>query len=89
MDPPGYEGSIDALIENASNGKLGEDDRALEETIPMMTEPAHGTIAFHGMIPDLNLGPDFVWGIGPNSVVSEAVEAIRDTWKSYVDAANK
>ena len=37
----------------------------------------------------MNIGPDFVWNIGPNAVVSEQVEAIRDTWKSYIDDANK
>ncbi len=65
------------------------DSRACEETIPMMSEANHGTIAFHGMIPNLDLGPDFVWGVGPNTVVSEAQEAIADTWKKYVDDANK
>ncbi|MCR5503061.1 MAG: hypothetical protein K6F53_08630 [Lachnospiraceae bacterium] len=55
----------------------------------MMSEANHGTIAFHGMIPNLDLGPDFVWGVGPNTVVSEAQEAIADTWKKYVDDANK
>ena len=55
----------------------------------MMSESTHGTIAHHGLIPDLDLGPQFVWNIGPNSVVSEQVEAIRDTWKGYVDAANQ
>ena len=85
-DPVGYEG-YNAIPARAREGAF--DSRACDETIPMMSEPAHGTIAYHGMIPNLNLGPDFVWGIGPNTVVSEAVEAIRDTWKSYVDDANK
>ena len=53
----------------------------------MMTEK--GTIAYHGMVPNLSLGSDFVWNIGPGAVVSEHVEAIRDTWKAYVDDANK
>jgi maltose-binding protein MalE len=72
-------------LSTARNGIF--DERAVDETITMMTEK--GTIAFHGMIPNLSLGSDFVWNIGPNSVVSEQVEAIRDTWKSYVDEANK
>ncbi|MDC7294345.1 MULTISPECIES: ABC transporter substrate-binding protein [unclassified Butyrivibrio] len=72
-------------LSTARNGKF--DERAVDETITMMTEK--GTVAYHGMVPNLNLGSDFVWNIGPGAVVSEQVEAIRDTWKSYVDEANK
>ena len=71
-------------LSTARNGKF--DERAVDETITMMTEK--GTIAYHGMVPNLSLGSDFVWNIGPNCVVSEQVEAIRDTWKAYVDEAN-
>ena len=85
-DPVGYEG-YNAGLATARSGIF--DQRAVDETIVMMSEPEHGTVAFHGLIPNLDLGPDFVWGIGPNSVVSEAQEAIRDTWKAYVDEANK
>lgn len=84
-DPvPGYEDYVD--LSAAREGIF--DFRALDETIPMMMEGEHGTIAFHGMIPNLNLGPDFVWSIGPGAVVSEQVEAIRNTWQAYVAAAN-
>ncbi|MBP3197448.1 MAG: extracellular solute-binding protein [Butyrivibrio sp.] len=72
-------------LSTARNGKF--DERAVDETIQMMTEK--GTVAYHGMVPNLNLGSDFVWNIGPGAVVSEQVEAIRDTWKAYVDEANK
>ena len=65
------------------------DSRAVDETIVMMMSEDHGTVAFHGLIPQLDLGPQFVWGIGPNADVAAAQEAIRDTWKSYIDDANK
>ena len=52
----------------------------------MLTEK--GMITYHGLIPNLNLGPDLTWGIAPGSVVSEKIDAIRDTWKSYIGAAN-
>ena len=71
-------------LSTARNGVF--DERAVDETVTMMTEK--GTIAYHGMIPNLSLGSDFVWNIGPGVVVSEQVEAIRDTWKAYVDEAN-
>ena len=62
------------------------DTRAVDETAKMLTEK--GMITYHGLIPNLNLGPDLTWGIAPGTVVSEKIDAIRDTWKSYIDAAN-
>ncbi len=85
-NPPAAEYvDYNGYLSTARNGKF--DERAVDETIVMMTEK--GTVAFHGMVPNLSLGSDFVWGITGDTVVSEAVEAIRDTWKSYVDEANK
>ena len=83
--PIGYEDYMD--LSNAAAGIF--DMRAIDETIPMMMEEEHGTISYHGLIPQMDIGPDFVWNIAPGSVVSEQVEAIRDTWKAYIDAANK
>ena len=54
----------------------------------MMSEPAHGMITYGGMIPDLQTGPDLIWGINGDAKVSEAVDAIVDSWQAYVDAAN-
>ena len=84
--PEGYE-DYNGNISTARNGLF--DSRAVDETITMMTQPEHGTIAFHGMIPNMDIGPDFIWNITPGCVVSEQVEAIRDTWKAYIDDANK
>ena len=83
--PAGYEDYMD--LSAAAAGIF--DMRAIDETIPMMMEEDHGTIAYHGLIPNLSLGEQFVWNIAPGAVVSEQVEAIRDTWKAYVDEANK
>lgn len=85
-EPAGYE-DYNSIPSTARNGVF--DSRSVDETVVMMSEEEHGTVAFHGMIPNLNLGPDFVWGITPNCVVSEKVEAIRETWKAYIDDANK
>lgn len=81
-DVPGYEDWLD--LSNVYSGM--RDTRAVEETYKSMTEK--GIIAYQGLVPNLNLGPDFTWGFGPGSVVSESVEAIRDTWKAYIDEAN-
>ena len=83
--PAGYEDYMD--LSNARAGIF--DFEAVDETIPMMMEEEHGTIAYHGLIPQMDIGPQLVWNIAPGAVVSEQVEAIRDTWKAYIEAANK
>ncbi len=82
--PMGYE-DYNGYLSTARNGVF--DSRAVDETITMMTDK--GMVAYHAMVPNLSLGSDFVWNIAPGAVVSEQVEAIRDTWKAYVDDANK
>ena len=83
---PGYE-DYNGYVVTAKNSIV--DERAQDETIPMMSEPEHGTVTYHAVIPDMNAGPEFIWAIGPNADVAAAQEAIRDTWKAYIDAANK
>ena len=82
-NPPGYEDYVNYAHVYAG----ARDTRAVDETFAMMTEK--GVISYQGVIPSLDFGPDFIWGFGKGVVVSEAVEGIRDTWKSYVDAANQ
>ncbi|MBR1440605.1 MAG: extracellular solute-binding protein [Lachnospiraceae bacterium] len=84
--PEGYE-DYNGYLSTARNGIF--DSRAVDETGTRMSDAKYGTIAFHGMIPNMSIGSDFVWNITPNCVVSEQVEKIRDTWKSYIDDANK
>jgi hypothetical protein len=83
---PGYE-DYNGYVVTAQNSIV--DERAQDETIPMMSEPEHGTVTYHAVIPDMQAGPEFIWAIGPNADVAAAQEAIRDTWKAYIDAANK
>ena len=80
---PGYE-DYDPQIENYM--KDCPDLRAVQETCVMQTQ--QGMISYAGVVPNVNLGPDIVWSIAPGAVVSEKVEAIRDTWKAYIDEAN-
>ena len=82
-DVPGYE-----AYQNWAHVYAGaRDTRSVDETFAAMV--TNGVIAYQGVLPSLDLGPDFTWGFGPGAVVSERVEAIRETWKSYVDAANQ
>ncbi|MCQ2493723.1 MAG: extracellular solute-binding protein [Lachnospiraceae bacterium] len=66
----------------------GFDLRAVNETIVPMMSTDHGIIAYHGIIPSLDLGPDFVWSIGWWTTVSEEIEKISQTWQTYIDEAN-
>lgn len=84
--PPEIE-EENSIVSRARSGIF--DQRALDETLPMMSDPAHGFVTYAGMIPDLQTGPDLIWGINGDAKVSEAVDAIVDSWQAYVDAANK
>ena len=55
----------------------------------MMSEPAHGTVAYHSIIPNLQSGPELTWSITPGADVAALTEAIAGTWKAYIDEANK
>ena len=65
------------------------DTRSVDETITMMSEPAHGTVAYHAIIPNLQSGPELTWSITPGADVAALTEAIAETWKAYIDEANK
>lgn len=82
-DPAGYEG-YNGYLSTARAGVF--DSRAVDETITMMAEK--GTVAYHGLIPNLTTGEQLTWSIVPNAVVSELVEAIGATWQAYIDDAN-
>ena len=66
--------------------KAAPDLRIAEETCAMQTEK--GMVTWGGVVPNVNMGPDLIWNITAGAVVSEKVEAIRDTWKAYIDDAN-
>lgn len=85
-DVPGYEG-YNGYLSTARAGKF--DSRAVDETIAMMSENEHGTVAFHDIIPNLQSGPELTWSIAPNADVAALTEAIASTWQAYVEEANK
>ena len=49
----------------------------------------NGMITYHNMIPGLQLGADVIWGISKDSTPAQQAEAIRNTWASYLEEANK
>ena len=83
--PAGYEEDY-SDTSNYLDGKF--DLRSVNETIIPMSTNEHGIITFHGIIPNLDLGPDLTWNIYPGADVSAAIEKISQTWQTYVDEAN-
>ncbi|MCR5594943.1 MAG: extracellular solute-binding protein [Lachnospiraceae bacterium] len=83
--PPGYE-DYNNYLSNWENGAF--DSRCINEVLPMLQTPEHGTVQYHGTVPQLQIGPDLTWNFSSTSVVSELVDGIRDTWKGYIDDAN-
>ena len=65
------------------------DMRALDETLPMMCEAAHGMVGYEAVIPELELGPQLTWSINGNSNVSLLVREAAAYWKTLVDQANR
>lgn len=84
-EPAGYE-DYNSYLATARSGIF--DSRSVDETIAMMSESEHGTVSYHGLIPNLQLGSQLTYSIGPNAVISELVESIGATWKAYIDDAN-
>lgn len=63
------------------------DTESVELTISRLMK--NGMITYHNMIPGLQLGADVVWGISKDSTPAQQAEAIRNTWASYLEEANK
>ena len=63
------------------------DTESVELTIARMKE--NGRVTYHTMIPGLDLGPDVIWGISKDNTPAQKAEAIRNTWASYLEEANK
>jgi|GEM_PF-2469753 len=55
----------------------------------------NGIVTYHNMIPNLQLGADLLWSLGyadesgEVATPAQRAEALRATWNSYIDAANK
>lgn len=84
-DVPGYEGYLDL----GQYRNYNFDSRAVDETCTMMT--SKGMVTYHGLIPNLDMGEPFSWKFGKtaNTVVSEVLDGVRDSYKAYIDEANK
>jgi hypothetical protein len=85
-DPvPDWEDYNAVLVDARLNGNF--DDRAKNETIPMMVSSEHGTVTYHGIIPDLDV-TQLLWHINENEDLSAVIEGFRDQWKEIISKAN-
>lgn len=85
-DIPGFEG-YNGQISRARSGNISS--RGCDETVPMMCEAEHGIISYTGMVPGLEAGPTLIWNIGPGADVSSEVDKAAESWKTYINDANK
>lgn len=84
-DPvPGYEDYNNWEVTAASGNR---DERTCSETVPMIS--THGGIAYHGVVPNMDLGEGFLWAIGPGADVSSVIDGVRDKYKAYINEANQ
>ena len=74
-------------IERAYKGNF--DQRAQNETLPMMSDPKRGTVTYHSMIPGFEIGPAITWNIEPGANVEDIIEASKETAKEAIANANK
>ena len=82
---PGYEDEEDWKTDMYAQFP---DSRAVDETVAMMKDPAHGTTWVNDLIPGLNTG-DIAWkAYDHNQTAAELVDACWDTWNAYIDEAN-
>lgn len=63
------------------------DTEAVDLTIARLVE--NGRVTYHTLISGLDLGPDLFWAINKDNTPAQQAEAIRNTWASYLEEANK
>ena len=62
------------------------DTESVDETIATMVDS--GVPLFEKAINGIDMGPDLYWGISKDNTPAQQAEAIRNTWKAYIDTAN-
>ncbi len=82
-DVPGYE---DYEGWKAGYYAKFRDTESVDQTLEIMVN--NGMITFDGIIPEMQRGSDFIWGLSATTVVSEAIDSVSEYWKGLVDAAN-
>lgn len=81
---PGYEDYDASLSTYYQNFR---DTESVDLTIKRLN--SKGMVTYHTFIPNLSMGSDLYWKINKDNTPAQQAEAIRNTWASYIDEANK
>lgn len=81
---PGYE---DYEGWKAQAYKNFKDTESVDLTSSRMMK--NGRVTYHTLISGLDLGPDLYWKLNADNTPAQQAEAIRNTWASYLEEANK
>jgi hypothetical protein len=84
-DPAGYEG-YNGYISNCRSGIY--DERACDETIPLMASVGHGFVNFAGMVPELDVNNGFIWSVNGDNAISSLIDEKREYFQTTIDKAN-
>ncbi len=76
-----YEAWVDDFLPNF------RDTEAVEYTVARMLK--NGMVTYHELIPGLDLGNDVIYAINKDNTPAQQTEAIRNTWNTYIEEANK
>ena len=82
--PPGYE-DYNQYAENAKNTPL--DERAINETIPMMCDPEYVVPYYQWEVSEINVN-DLLWRIAPGEDLDSIFESMTDVWDIYLAEIN-
>jgi hypothetical protein len=82
-----YEGWKSGYLNNA------RDTESVDLTLSRMV--TNGMVTYHNMVTNIQIGPDLLWslgyadGNGEVATPAQRAEALRATWNTYIDEANK
>ncbi len=62
------------------------DTESVDLSLARMVE--NGVVNYADVVPDLKQGDDFLWKLNKDTTAAQVAEEIKNTWQSYVDAAN-
>ena len=93
QDPKGWEG-YNQYVGTAKTGIF--DERAITETVPAMCHPNYGTVTYDCMVPNLQIGPQFLWDYNsqldpynPDAIgLDNYIAQVSAQWDQYVYDAN-
>ncbi len=85
-EPAGFEG-YNGYVSNCYSGIY--DERACNETIPLMASVGHGFVNYAPLIPELDVSNGFIWSVNGEASIPEIIDFKRDYFMECIDNANK